>query len=180
MSHRRRRWITLLELESPRLCGEVSAGTACFRLTRRVRPNTLGWLMKRFGSFITGFIFLHALVATPLLVECSQADGRYLLEILGNDPCHNPGLEILPPGAAGSALICSGAADPCLDLLVENPCCTRICSDVPVTLQQTPDRLGQDTVPQITAADAAECRVVNPLPYLLRFDPAHSPLALRI
>ena len=120
--------------------------------------------MKYVGSLLTGLVFLHALVATPLLVECFQTDGRYLLEILGNDPCHELGFERPAANAPGTRATLESirGTDPCLDLLMDNPGCTRICSDVPASPLQAPVRMAPDPCAEAGYALVAEPRVTDP------------------
>lgn len=72
-------------------------------------------------------VLLHALISAPLLVQCIGADGRGLIEVLGNDPCHalrvpNTGGPAKGPAARGFATSDPGT-DPCRDLLLDNPGC---------------------------------------------------------
>jgi hypothetical protein len=93
------------------------------------RPShlTLRSCLQSATPILASLVFLHALISAPLLVQCIGADGRGLIEVLGNDPCHTlrlPDTTGPAKGAATSGLATSGSGtDPCRDLLLENPGC---------------------------------------------------------
>lgn len=89
--------------------------------------------IKHLSSFLGGIMLLHALIANPLLVDCIQADGRHVLEILGYDPCHGAPRAVQadaasPDGRAGTAGI-ADQTDPCLDLILNDQASTSILTD---------------------------------------------------
>ena len=90
-------------------------------------PPALHSCANRAVPILAGLVFLHALVSAPLLVQCIGADGRGLIELLGNDPCHtlrvpSPTGSTAGPAAREFAKSDLGA-DPCRDLLLESPGC---------------------------------------------------------
>ena len=143
-------------------------------------PEYVDSIMKYCTSFIPCLVLVHALVATPLLVECFQADGGYLVEILGNDPCHNPVLTNGAEGVQESSTLNDGTFDPCIDLLMDSPGCTRICSDLPLLSLQTQDRTALDPAKGVVPLGILEHFRANPPPSLRSDAESQSPLALRI
>jgi hypothetical protein len=81
--------------------------------------------MKYIGTILVSLVFMHALVMHPLLVECVQTDGEFLMEIMGFDPCHgflgamsgNTGQDLAPSAVASINI----GRDPCLDLFMDGP-----------------------------------------------------------
>jgi hypothetical protein len=83
--------------------------------------------------FVPIFIFVHGFLTAPLLVECINQDGRCLIEILGQDPCHEARREH-PNAAGGDAGSCfltglSHQVDTCTDLMLESAAGIKACAD---------------------------------------------------
>ena len=80
--------------------------------------------MRYVSGWINCLIFLHGLLTAPLLVECISPDGRNLIELLGQDPCHYrhiSGPPAVPQNFQNSAVSRTGdATDPCVDLFLNN------------------------------------------------------------
>lgn len=140
--------------------------------------------MKNVGSILISLVFLHALVAHPLLVECIQADGKYFLEIMGCDPCH--GLFGVTPVNAGPDVDAAAVAairngtDPCLDLFLDGPGGTRISAHLlPPAPQAANHTIGLHH-PAVLAGSVTGATDFNLKLPLLRHRHSHSLLKLRI
>jgi len=73
-------------------------------------------------SLLISMVLVHGLVALPLLVDCLPADGRSLVELIGQDPCRHPlgkmeaaGSHDLPSNLLGA----DDPSNPCVDLSME-------------------------------------------------------------
>ncbi len=86
------------------------------------------------------FVFMHGFLTAPLLVECIPQDGSCLIEILGQDPCHENSGE--RPSTAGNN---SGNStltgfprpmDTCTDLMLESAAGIKACADYSAPLLQ--------------------------------------------
>ncbi len=120
--------------------------------------------MKRFALSLPILVFLHALVVSPLLVECMAADGRILVELIGIDPCHDQSgairISISPHSNTSRPAGAFEPADPCEDLILDFLNCTQISSDSVVLLPQFTAaiiQLDQSRLETILRSDA--CRV---------------------
>lgn len=96
--------------------------------------------MKYLKSILTSLVFVHALLTAPLLVQCIPPDGRYLVEMLGQDPCY-PHHEVvrIPSAQDFDSVAITNAGeetDPCADLLLDTFCETSICSDLLIPAPQ--------------------------------------------
>jgi hypothetical protein len=88
--------------------------------------------MKQLSSFLTGLVLIHALVTAPIQVECISPDGHYLLELLGQDPCHAAASAALAGwnhSASDTSMCASDKEDPCVDLVLDSPGATQSCDD---------------------------------------------------
>ena len=72
------------------------------------------------AMFLLSLVLLHGLIASPLLVVCIPADGRSLIELIGQDPCHHPFGGADFDCAGGFSLGSDDPADPCVDLILDN------------------------------------------------------------
>jgi hypothetical protein len=100
--------------------------------------------MRYLRSILTSLVFLHALLTAPLLVECIPPDGQYLVEILGQDPCHPHHERIRPPSEpefnAAAITAADGETDPCADLILDSYYDTSICADLLIPAPQARDK----------------------------------------
>ena len=104
---------------------------------RKWRGN-LAWA----GLSLTTAVLVAGLIAAPLTVVCIPADGRVMIELLGQDPCRHPGMH--PAAArhrAPAAFGESGPADPCHDLILDKPGLTQ-CGASP----HVPPQPGRDSL----------------------------------
>ncbi len=141
------------------------------------------YVMKYARSLIAALVLLHALITAPLLVECISTDGRFLLEILGHDPCHEPVAVRTLPGHAREAAELSktvNKGDPCVDLMVDGPAGTQTCDDFLMPPLQVSDGLAylQDARPDIDLASYRHGPDVHP--GFLRSSQSKIRLTLRI
>jgi hypothetical protein len=78
-------------------------------------------ILDWFGSAILSAVLVFGLIASPWIIECIPEDGKVLVELMGQDPCHHPRGHAavadrhLPPG-----LDSSDPGDPCLDIVLDN------------------------------------------------------------
>jgi hypothetical protein len=67
-------------------------------------------------------MLIQGLIASPLLVECLPGDGSSLIELIGQDPCHEPFVTLEAAGGHTQAALFLGGdpADPCVDLSMDS------------------------------------------------------------
>jgi len=138
--------------------------------------------MKNLGSFLAMFVLLHAVVTNPLLVQCIQADGLSLLEILGHDPCHdaNAGIGTVQGFRSPALTGMKDQTDPCLDLLLDDSGDIQICSDFITPPPQAPAPAACILNDSVEASLADDFRKPGPVTPLRFGDVARSQLILRI
>jgi len=86
------------------------------------------------------FVFMHGFLTAPLLVECIPQDGRGIVEIMGQDPCHEDRLNHPAPAGKGTGRpavtdMCK-EVDSCTDLMLDSPAATKACTDLSVSPPQ--------------------------------------------
>ena len=131
-------------------------------------------LMKYLRVVVPCLVFLHSLLVAPLLVECVTSDGQTLIEILGQDPCHNNYLntESAPENAPGmSAGKTAHAADPCTDFYLCDLDGTKDCLGSAFSPPQAPLHLDR---PDDCAGIATKVDSRNPR-WALILPPGHNP-----
>jgi hypothetical protein len=117
-------------------------------------------------------VFLHSLLMAPLLVECITPDGQNLIEILGQDPCHDRyinNLSAVPNNSHGAAVSKNcDAADRCIDLFMNNFDGLSDCSANALSPPQAPVDLDQPggSVPVAAMPDSQDLRRPPDLPSL--------------
>jgi hypothetical protein len=77
----------------------------------------------RMAAALLCLALAHGLVASSLLVECIPADGRSLVELIGQDPCHQPfGAVETHSGDphAPTLHMENDPTDPCVDLSLDS------------------------------------------------------------
>jgi hypothetical protein len=75
-------------------------------------------LLARFNAAI---VLMHALIIGPLLVQCIPFEGRSLVEFIGYDPCHYPGVAYRELAGTTTVLLAGDIEDSCVDLMMDNP-----------------------------------------------------------
>jgi hypothetical protein len=82
-------------------------------------------------------IFLHGSLMAPLHVECISQDGSCLIEIIGQDPCHER--PAVPTGPADGGTTLTGMlhqVDTCTDLMMDGAAELKVCCDYSIAPQQ--------------------------------------------
>jgi hypothetical protein len=140
--------------------------------------------MKYLSSILSGMVFLHALLTAPLLVQCIPVDGRYLIEILGNDPCRPQheedklsSLRWLHTTTVASS---DSKTDPCTDLTFDSLYDRSICSDLLVQVPQAHEQIARMHHDGARIVLRAETLRPGPGPVVLKSHTAPFPSALRI
>lgn len=86
--------------------------------------------MVWFRVFLPLLIFMHGFLAAPLQVECISQDGRCLIEILGQDPCHESPPDRAVPARAGATLTgMLHQVDTCVDIMIDGAAELKVCHD---------------------------------------------------
>ncbi len=85
---------------------------------------------ERIALVLLSAVLVYGLVASPLLVQCIPGDGNPLVELIGQDPCHQVFGEIAAGSGHDFSFGADDPADPCLDLTLDNFGITPIVSDL--------------------------------------------------
>jgi hypothetical protein len=117
------RWELVAEVAALRYTVGKSQLGERYRNAARMKPADRPAFLSFLRSLLISMALVHGLVALPLLVECLPADGRSLVELIGQDPCHHPFGEMEAGRGhdlSSSLLGEDDPSDPCLDLSMEN------------------------------------------------------------
>lgn len=105
---------------------------------RRKRREVLDWA----GAVFLSGVLLFGLIASPWIVECIPEDGKVLVELLGQDPCHQCRGHFT--AANHRAADTYGQYDPtgmCLDVVLDNLGFTQNGVDLYVPMRARTDQL---------------------------------------
>ncbi len=78
---------------------------------------------SRLAVLLLALALAHGLIASSLLVECIPADGRSLIELIGQDPCHHPFGAVETLGGehdTPTLQMENDPTDPCVDLSLDS------------------------------------------------------------
>jgi hypothetical protein len=103
----------------------------------RKRHGNLAWA----GMALMAGVLVSGLTAAPLTVVCIPADGRVIIELLGQDPCRHPDMHSSGHHRAQTASGKSDPADPCHDLFLDHPGLTQCRADLHGSPQSGTDAL---------------------------------------
>ena len=117
-------------LSDESICGGISLkwlGGVCRMDESRhfawLRPVLWRHVCGNLLSLLLSLTLVHGMIASPLLVNCLPSDGRSLVELVGQDPCHHAaGLADGDTNdrSAKDDLAPGGPTDPCIDLILDS------------------------------------------------------------
>ncbi len=84
------------------------------------RHGSLSFVSRGVIPLFLGLALVNGLTASPLLVNCIPADGRSLVELVGQDPCHHQHQETSVNNGDREDVVPGDLADPCIDLTLDN------------------------------------------------------------
>ena len=85
---------------------------------------------ERIALALLSAVLVYGLVASPLLVQCIPGDSNPLIELIGQDPCHQIFVDHASRSGHDLSFGADDPADPCVDLTFDNFGITPIVSDL--------------------------------------------------